>query len=202
MPNARFLTSASGAGGFPADEGREVAVAGRSNSGKSSAINTIVGRRGLARVGKTPGRTQLVNFFELDVHARLVDLPGYGFARVPDAVRERWRRLVEAYFDARTSLVGLFVTVDVRRGLTELDLELLEWTAGLGVARVLLLTKADKLGRGARSAQRANVLAAAPAGTQAILFSALDGTGGDEARELLAAWLAPPVGPVADARER
>lgn len=189
MSKARFLTSASGPEGFPYDDGREVAVAGRSNSGKSSAINAIVGHRGLARVGKTPGRTQLVNFFELAEGARLVDLPGYGFARVPDAVRERWRALVEAYFDRRRSLAGLFVTVDVRRGLTDLDLRLLDWAGRLEVGVTLLLTKADKLGRGAANAARRGVLETAPPGTEAILFSALKGTGVEAARERLETWL-------------
>lgn len=189
MHNARFLTSASGPEGFPADTGREVAIAGRSNSGKSSALNAITGRQALARVGKTPGRTQLINFFELAPGARLVDLPGYGFARVPDAVRERWRALVEAYFETRTSLAGLFVTVDVRRGLTALDLALLDWVGRLTIPVVLLLTKADKLGRGAAHAQRAAVLGAAPAGTQATLFSAPKRTGVDEVRARLEAWL-------------
>ncbi len=189
MLKARFLTSASGPEGFVPDRGREVAVVGRSNSGKSSAINAIVERRGLARVSKTPGRTQLVNFFGLADELRLVDLPGYGFARVPDAVRERWRALVEAYFAERRSLAGLFVTVDARRGLVELDFTMLEWAGALGVGTVLLLTKADKLGRGAAAAQHRAVAEAAPPGAHVILFSAVKRTGVDAARAQLESWL-------------
>lgn len=189
MRQARFLTSAAGPEGFPPDRGLEAAVVGRSNSGKSSAINAVTGRRGLARVSKTPGRTQLINFFDLGPDARLVDLPGYGFARVPDAVREQWRVLVEAYFGAGRSLAGLLVTVDARRGLTELDHDVLAMAGELELETVLLLTKADKLGRGAASAARLSVLRAAPPGTDAILFSATKLTGVEAARHRLETWL-------------
>src|SRR5262245_21073674 len=112
---ARFLTSAADARGFPEDSGAELAIVGRSNSGKSSAMNRIVGQGKLARVSKTPGRTQLINFFDLGADRRLVDLPGYGFARVPEKQRLEWRRLVEEYLQDRRSLKGLLLTVDVRR---------------------------------------------------------------------------------------
>jgi GTP-binding protein len=151
--DAKFLKSAAQPSDFPADRGRELAVVGRSNSGKSSAINAIFGHAGLARVSKTPGRTQLINFFEVGVERRIVDLPGYGFARVTPGVRERWRALIESYFERRRSLVGLILTVDIRRGLKPLDWQMLDWAESLGIAIVLLATKADKLSRSAAKTQ-------------------------------------------------
>ena len=114
-PNARFVTSAAEAHQLAPDAGREIAFAGRSNSGKSTAINAITQRAGLARVSRTPGRTQLINFFELIPERRLVDLPGYGFAKVPERVRLKWLELMEHYFNTRESLVGLILIVDSRR---------------------------------------------------------------------------------------
>lgn len=187
--NAHFIRSAAAARDFPADTGREVAVAGRSNSGKSSAINRIVGARGLARVSKTPGRTQLINFFALGPARRLVDLPGYGFARVPDRVRERWRRLVDSYFRKRRALCGLIVTIDMRRGLMDSDRQMLDWAGRLHIPSLLLLTKADKLSRSAAAARRAEIAAEAPPGVQSIVFSAVSGQGTDEARAQLRDWL-------------
>lgn len=146
-PDARFLTSAHRAAQFVPDTGREVAFAGRSNAGKSSAINAILGRRDFARTSKTPGRTQLVNFFALDDRLRLVDLPGYGFARVPAPVRAYWQELMEAYFRERRSLAGLIMAVDSRRGLTDFDWQMLDWARALDCPVHVLLTKADKLGR-------------------------------------------------------
>ena len=130
MSNAlipQFLKSAHDAHQFPPDAGAEIAVAGRSNSGKSTAINALLNRRNLARTSKTPGRTQLVNFFDLGHDRRLVDLPGYGYAKVANSVREHWRRLLEDYFRQRRSLAGLLVTVDIRRGLNDLDRVMLRW---------------------------------------------------------------------------
>jgi GTP-binding protein len=187
--NPTFITSAAAADGFPEDTGREVAVVGRSNSGKSSAINRIVGRSKLARVSKTPGRTQLINFFELGPARRLVDLPGYGFARVPERVRQQWRALVDSYFSSRRSLAGLLITVDVRRGLKELDLSMLRWADQLGLDAMVLLTKSDKLSRGAGANQRLAVSRQLPPGADVALFSALDGTGVDAGRARLGAWL-------------
>jgi len=189
-PQARFLLSANSAGQFVADSGREVAVAGRSNAGKSSAINAIVNRRQFARTSKTPGRTQLVNFFELGEGRRLVDLPGYGFAKVAEGMREHWGRLIQQYFEGRKSLAGLLLVVDIRRGLADFDRQLLALCASVDVPVHVLLTKADKLKRG----QAAAALAAArrelggAGGVQ--LFSALKRTGLDEAREALERFLA------------
>jgi len=146
-PQARFLKSADSAAQFGDDSGAEVAFAGRSNSGKSSAINAIVGRKDLARTSRTPGRTQLVNFFEVVPGRRIVDLPGYGYAKVPPAMREHWRRLMDAYFRQRQSLAGLVIVVDARRGFGESDEVMLEYAAARGCPVHVLLTKADKLGR-------------------------------------------------------
>jgi GTP-binding protein len=185
-----FIRSAAHPRDFPPDRGAEVALVGRSNSGKSTALNCLVGARKLARVSKTPGRTQLVNFFELGNDRRIVDLPGYGFARVPRAAQARWMSLIETYLATRESLVGLLLTVDVRRGLMELDLGMLGQARGLDIPISLLVTKADKLSRQAALAAQQAIEAAA--GAPAILFSALTKQGVDEARARLEAWLAVP----------
>lgn len=186
---ATFIKSAAGAGGFPEDRGAEVAFVGRSNSGKSSAINRIVAHGKLARVSKTPGRTQLINFFDLGYERRLVDLPGYGFAKVPDRVKREWQGLIDAYFEARASLVGLFMTVDIRRGLTGSDQALIDWAAGLQCPVAILLTKSDKLSRGAGTGKALDIQRSVGEGTEVIRFSAVDATGVGPARELLLAWL-------------
>jgi GTP-binding protein len=188
-PDARFITSADRPAKFVADTGAEVAFAGRSNAGKSSAINAIVARHQLARTSKTPGRTQLVNFFHLAAGQRLVDLPGYGFARVTPAMQEHWRRLLETYFETRRSLLGLFLAVDVRRALGELDLQMLDWCRALDRQVHVLLTKSDKLNR----ANAAQALTAArscvSADVSVQLFSAQTGDGVALARSRLAAML-------------
>jgi GTP-binding protein len=186
---ARFLTSAARPEGFPDDDGAEVAFVGRSNSGKSSAINRIAGRTRLARVSKTPGRTRLINFFELAEGARIVDLPGYGFARVPDTVREAWRALVDGYFAGRRSIAGLVLTVDIRRGLKDGDETLLAMAAGLGIPVAILLIKSDKLSRGRGSGEALDVRGAIGDSAEVILFSARDGTGVEAARRHLLGWL-------------
>jgi GTP-binding protein len=184
-PDARFLTSASRPDQFVGDEGAEVAVAGRSNAGKSSAINAVVGQRQLAHTSRTPGRTRLVNFFHLAAGERLVDLPGYGFARVPSGTREDWRRLLETYFEIRRSLRGLFLAVDVRRTLGELDLQMLAWCRALGRPVHILLTKADKLDRGLAARSLASTRAACGTDVTAQLFSARTGEGVVAARARL-----------------
>lgn len=165
----RFLISAAAAAQFPPDLGVEVAFVGRSNSGKSSAINAITQRHGLARTSKTPGRTRLLNFFELAPLQRIVDLPGYGYATGPEAERRTWQPLIEA-LRARLSLRGLFMIVDSRRGITEGDEALLNWAAPPLRVHVLL-SKADKLNRS--EAARALKSARTVLGTRATvqLFS-------------------------------
>ena len=191
-PDAQFLKSADAPAQFPPDVGIEVAVAGRSNAGKSSAINTIVNRRQFARTSKTPGRTQLINFFSLREGRRLVDLPGYGYARVPDEKRDHWRALLEHYFAHRASLRGLILVVDVRRRLTDFDRQMLEFSAFVELPGHILLTKADKLKRG--QASRALSEVRRDAGDQAgvQLFSATSRQGVDEAREVLEKFLRQP----------
>jgi GTP-binding protein len=179
--------SAAAPGQFPPDQGVEVAFAGRSNSGKSSAINAIVGRQGLARTSKTPGRTRLINFFELSARERIVDLPGYGYASAPESERRTWPRLIEALRE-RAALKGLFVIVDARRGIGEGDEALLEWA--LPRQRVhVLLSKADKLSRN----EGRQVLAAAAQSLQGRatvqLFSAHARAGLEEAQKVLKGWL-------------
>lgn len=187
-PEARFITSAAQPRQFLADEGAEVAFAGRSNAGKSTAINAIAGHKHLARTSKTPGRTQLVNFFHLADGARLVDLPGYGFARVPPDVQAKWRGLLETYFQSRGSLRGLFLAVDVRRGLGPLDLQMLEWCRALGRPVHVLLAKADKLPYGQRMAALQAARAQAAVATVQLLASPR-GDGVEEARARLAEML-------------
>ena len=190
MPTAVFLKSAASPADFPADTGREVAFVGRSNSGKSTALNVVTGARKLARVSKTPGRTQLLNFFSLGDGRRLVDLPGYGFARVAPEVQARWEKALEAYLSRRESLAGLVVTMDIRRGMTRLDEQLLRWLQSrreLPVA--VLLTKADKLSRTAGAAQERALGAALGPDVRLARFSAVTGDGVDAAKAWIEAWL-------------
>ncbi len=189
-PNVRFLTSAAEPHQLAADRGREVAFAGRSNAGKSTAINAITQRAALARVSRTPGRTQLINFFEVAPESRLVDLPGYGYAKVPQHVKEHWLDLMQHYFNVRESLVGLILIVDSRRGLGEQDVGMLEWVLARGREAHVLLTKADKLNRqdGVR-VLRETVAACADTAVTAQLFSAHAKLGLDEVRTVMDRWL-------------
>lgn len=145
---AKFLLSAAAANQFPPDTGLEVAFAGRSNAGKSSALNFITNQVRLARVSKTPGRTQLINFFELDNQRYLVDLPGYGYAKVPSNIKKRWQENLAAYIETRHSLKGVILLMDIRHPLTALDWQMVQWLQHFGLATHILLTKADKLTRG------------------------------------------------------
>lgn len=176
---------------MPPDEGREVAFAGRSNVGKSSAINAITNQRSLARTSKTPGRTQQINFFALDHAHRLVDLPGYGYAKAPAKLRAHWQALLSGYLSSRRCLIGLILPMDVRRPLTELDLSMLQvgWQSNLYVH--ILLTKADKFGRG----KAGNILQlvrrqmSGQPKTSVQLFSAHSQQGVAEARTMIASLL-------------
>ncbi len=170
----------------------EIAFAGRSNAGKSSAINTLAGHTRLAFVSKTPGRTQLINFFRLPNGACLVDLPGYGYAKVPEAVRKQWRALLEHYLTRRENLIGLVLIMDARRPLTDLDVQMIHWFIPTGNPIHILLTKSDKLSRQAQTKTLREVHAAvAVYGGQVTvqLFSSLKKTGIEEAEGMVGAWL-------------
>lgn len=188
---AQFILAAHDVAQLPPEGGTEIAFAGRSNAGKSSAINAIVGRRRLAFVSKTPGRTQTINYFSLGAHHLLADLPGYGYAAVPKEEKSNWAKLISAYLLSRQSLRGLIVVMDVRRPFTTLDRQLLDWITPLGKASHVLLTKADKLvGREATTALvEAKSAANQFTGCTVQLFSATTRQGVDEARSVIAEWL-------------
>ena len=178
---------------LPAPGAPEIAFAGRSNAGKSSAINTLAGRRRLAFVSKTPGRTQLINFFDLGGHAFLVDLPGYGYAGVPGEVREHWKELVGSYIAERPSLAGVVVVMDIRHPLTALDVTLLQWLREAGRRAHVLLTKADKLSKQAAQSALAKTrtrLSEIFPGATVQLFSSLRREGVEEAASALSALAA------------
>ncbi len=189
---AQFLTSAAKVHQCPPDEGWEVAFAGRSNAGKSSAINSLTHNRKLARTSKTPGRTQLINFFELSDCQRLVDLPGYGYAKVPEAVKKAWIKQLEGYLQQRQSLRGLVLLMDVRHPLQPFDEMMLGWAEAAGMPVHILLTKADKLKKGPAKASFLQVRSKVqsidlPVSVQ--LFSALKHTGHEELIAVLDSWL-------------
>ena len=148
-----FVLSAPDIRHLPSDAGIEVAFAGRSNAGKSSALNTLTQQKSLARISKTPGRTQLINLFEVEPGIRLVDLPGYGYAQVPEEMKRKWQRSLGEYLQMRNSLKGLVVLMDIRHPLKDLDQQMIQWAVDVGTPVMLLLTKADKLASGARQAQ-------------------------------------------------
>ena len=189
--HTRFLLSAAALRDLPADTGREVAFAGRSNAGKSSALNAITGVSGLARVSKTPGRTRLLNLFGLEGGLRLMDLPGYGYAKVPEAERLRWGELLDSYLSSRQSLMGLILVMDIRHPLTDFDRQLLEYAGPIQLPVHVLLSKADKLSRGAAASTLAQVQRELRGWGTAQLFSAHSGQGVEEAQKRLAGWLLP-----------
>lgn len=190
---ASFLKGVARLSALPADVGAEVAFAGRSNAGKSSVINALTGRAALARISKTPGRTQQINFFVLDDEAhRLVDLPGYGYANVPVAVKRRWAGLVEGYLSGRRSLRGVVLLMDARRPFTDLDTQVVDWCVHAGLATHILLNKADKLSRGAGArvlGEARQRLAALGEKHLVQLFSATRKTGIEQLGERLDFWL-------------
>lgn len=200
--NAVFLTSAAKPVGLPPADRPEIGFAGRSNAGKSSALNALTGQKQLARVSKTPGRTQLLNFFDCP-QVRMVDLPGYGFAKVPEKVRKSWGAMVGNFLQKRDNLIGVVLVMDVRHPLTEFDQQMLAWTIEYHRRCHILLTKADKFSYGKAKAQMLAVKRAIgeQPGVSLQLFSSLKRTGVDEARSTLAGWIAeelasPPVGDV------
>ena len=199
MPNidyhqAQFLLSAQRLSQCPPDSGAEVAFAGRSNAGKSSAINTITAQKKLARTSKTPGRTQLLNFFSLSESQRLVDLPGYGYAKVSKSKRDEWQRHLDQYLRERQSLCGLILLSDVRHPLQEFDRAMLEWCGHSELPIHVLLTKADKLKKGPANNTLLKVRAEFKEHPCASvqLFSSLKKTGLEEAKAVISDWLNKP----------
>ncbi len=191
VTSATFIGAATEPGRFPAPSHPEVAFAGRSNVGKSSAINRLVGRRGLARTSSTPGRTQQLNFFDIDGRLVVVDLPGYGYAKVSKTERAAWRPLVESYLSTRVALAGVVLIVDVRRGLEEEEHQLLDFLAARAVPALVLATKIDKLNRSGQ----AKALRALAAGERPIVpFSAVTGDGVGAVWKAIAGWTAAHAG--------
>ncbi len=187
----QFLTSASALSECPGDSEAEVAFAGRSNAGKSSAINSICSQSGLARTSKTPGRTQLINFFAIEPASYLVDLPGYGFAKVPLKVKNKWQKELEKYLSLRKPLVGLILLTDIRHPLKDHDLVMIDWAVKSSLPLHLLLTKSDKLKKGA--AQNALLKVRAQTVTfpnvTVQLFSSFKTIGIAEAKKVITGWL-------------
>lgn len=198
---AKFITSAPDITKLPADEGIEVAFAGRSNAGKSSALNALTNQK-LARTSKTPGRTQLINTFELDEEKRLIDLPGYGYAKVPLEMKIKWQKSLGEYLQKRDSLKGLVVLMDIRHPLKDLDLDLIEWAVGAEIPVLALLTKADKYAQGKRKAEVLQVrkaLAELGGDIKVHAFSSLKGIGLTDLAWTLDDWfLGPYVKPEVD----
>ena len=195
---SRFLLGTPDIRNAPADSGAEVAFAGRSNAGKSSALNVITGQRALARISKAPGRTREINFFVVRDDLRLVDLPGYGYAKVSRSVQKDWQQNIARDLETRQSLCGVFLLMDIRHPLKDFDQLVLRWCNAAGLQAHVLLTKADKLKRGAANTTllqvRRQILELHP-GSSLQLFSSLTRDGADAARSRLDDWL----GIVADA---
>ncbi len=179
--SAKFICSAVTPGHYPPDDLPEVAFAGRSNVGKSSLINKILNRKKLVRTSKTPGRTQLLNFFEINELWRFVDLPGYGYAKVPAEVQKRWRPMVESYLTTRVNLRGIVWLLDIRREVSKEDLTLWDWLQAKQVTVIIVITKADKLSKNKRNKQAASIAKSLGRNAQELIqFSATSGEGKDE----------------------
>ena len=192
LSKATFTISAPDIRRLPADSGIEVAFAGRSNAGKSSALNTLTNQRGLARTSKTPGRTQLINIFEIAENKRLVDLPGYGFAKVPMEMKKKWQKALGEYLEVRKSLKGIVILMDIRHPLKDLDRDLIEWAVDSDLSTLVLLTKSDKLSNGKVSTEVLKVKKALKplnADIKVHAFSSLKRTGVDQANQIICDWL-------------
>lgn len=189
---AKYLTSAVELHQLPADEGVEVAFIGRSNAGKSSALNTITGIKGLARTSQTPGRTQMINLFAMDDLRRLVDLPGYGYAKAPRPLREKWARTTNDYLKIRESLKGLVLVMDIRHPLKDSDQQLIEWTVDCDLPLHILLTKADKLKSAAQRRTlfevEAHLKQYGPSDMTVQIFSSQERLGLEGAQKKLNGW--------------
>lgn len=190
IQTAEFVTSAVKPSQYPDQGLPEIAFAGRSNVGKSSLINTLVNRRGLVKTSRTPGRTQLINFFAINRAFLLVDLPGYGYARVPESVKKKWAPMIETYLAARESLRAVVVIMDVRRTPGQMEFDMIHWLMHHRIPAILVLTKADKFKRGKQAAQRqlaAKALGKEP--RELVLFSAKSRLGKDHVWEAILRWL-------------
>ncbi|EJK2116404.1 YihA family ribosome biogenesis GTP-binding protein [Vibrio navarrensis] len=199
--NTHFITSAPDIRHLPADEGIEIAFAGRSNAGKSSALNRLTNQKSLAKTSKTPGRTQLINLFKVTDGCHIVDLPGYGFAQVPLEMKQKWQKSLGEYLQKRQCLQGLVVLMDIRHPMKDLDQQMIAWAIESHIPVQVLLTKADKLKSGARKAELLKVrqLAATFGGdVQVDLFSSLKGIGVDQLRAKLDEWFAPALAHLLD----
>lgn len=184
--SATFVCSAVTTEQYPPDDLPEVAFAGRSNVGKSSLINKILNRKKLVRTSKTPGRTQLLNFFEINELWRFVDLPGYGYAKVPVEVQKRWRPMVESYLTTRVNLRGMVWLLDIRREVSKEDLQLWDWLQAKQVEVIIVVTKADKLSKNKRNKQAASIARSLGREAQELIqFSATSGEGKDEVWQAL-----------------
>lgn len=193
FPLTIFLKSVAQLDQLPKDQGAEVAFIGRSNSGKSSAINLITGKKGLAKTSKTPGRTQLLNFFQINDRQRLVDLPGYGYAKVPSDKKEEWEKTISSYLKLRKSLKGLVITMDIRHPLKERDQAMLTWALHHQIPLYILLTKADKLTRNQAAhalKQTKQQLTSLSKDWRVQIFSATTPIGVEMARRVILDWLA------------
>ena len=185
---ARYVISAHQLKQLPEDKGIEIAIAGRSNAGKSSAINTFADQKALARTSKTPGRTQQIVIFELDENRRIADLPGYGYAKVPAKLKAHWRAVMARYFQTRKCLRGVVLVMDIRHPMREFDQQMLDWCVSTGIPCHILLTKADKLKRGPAQSTLLMVRRDLPDGATVQVFSSSKKTGVDELVEKLRQW--------------
>jgi GTP-binding protein len=188
LQRAEYLDSVHTRSQLPPDQGIEIAIAGRSNAGKSSLINRLCRQKSLARTSRTPGRTRQLVFFRLDPQRHLVDLPGYGYARVSGDLKRHWKGLIQSYLDKRTALIGLVVVMDIRHPLKDSDIELIEWAGSRGLALHLVLTKADKLGRGKQNEALMAVRKRIDERVGVQVFSATSGQGLTELETVMAEW--------------
>ncbi len=186
-----FVTSAPDISKLPEDLGAEIAIVGRSNSGKSSSINTICDQKNLAKTSRTPGRTRLINLFKIQDRKYLVDLPGYGYAKVPESMKRQWQHAMSEYLQERKSLIGLIVTMDIRNPLKDHDRMIIDWSIAANLPALILLTKADKLGVNKRKEAVGEVrtqLSEFGGNFKIIAFSSTAKIGVDETRSLLNSW--------------
>lgn len=196
LSKATFTISAPDIRKLPEDTGIEVAFAGRSNAGKSSALNTLTNQKSLARISKTPGRTQLINVFEIAENKRLIDLPGYGFAKVPLEMKKKWQKALGEYLEKRESLKGLVVLMDIRHPLKDLDMDLIHWAVDSELPVLALLTKCDKLSQGKRSTEVLKVkkiLAPLNGNIKVQAFSSLKRTGAEQADAIICDWFSTDI---------